>query len=297
MKKVLLGCAVVGMLASTTAQAQDGAAFRPVGGWTADYGEDYCRLIRTFSNGNDEVSLALERTQPGSPMRLIMVGDGIKTFRGADQIGFSFTPGGNAAKSRYVRSETSDGKQYLNFDPVTLTAFTFTPGTPPPMYSRTTEQETARGINGLALNEGLTDPVRFETGSLRAPITALQTCADDLLTVWGLDPEKHKTMTTLAILNPDPNGVLPQGTIPFGDFGKFGGGANQVRVLIGADGKPTGCTIYSPTLAQSLNERICTLVMSKATFQPAKDADGQPMASFWMGSPLFLGPPFPGGRR
>ena len=97
MKKVLLGCAVVGMLASTTAQAQDGAAFRPVGGWTADYGEDYCRLIRTFSNGNDEVSLALERTQPGSPMRLIMVGDGIKTFRGADQIGFSFTPGGNAA--------------------------------------------------------------------------------------------------------------------------------------------------------------------------------------------------------
>ena len=139
--------------------------------------------------------------------------------------------------------------------------------------------------------------MRFETGSLRAPITALQTCADDLLTVWGLDPEKHKTMTTLAILNPDPNGVLPQGTIPFGDFGKFGGGANQVRVLIGADGKPTGCTIYSPTLGQSLNERICTLVMSKATFQPAKDADGQPMASFWMGSPLFLGPPFPGGRR
>jgi len=82
-----------------------------------------------------------------------------------------------------------------------------------PPYDRAAEQETARGINGLALADGLTDPVRFETGSLRAPIATLQACADDLLKVWGLDPEKHKTMTTSAIPNPAPGGVLPQGTI------------------------------------------------------------------------------------
>ena len=131
----------------------------------------------------------------------------------------------------------------------------------------------------------------------RAPIAAMQACADDLLKVWGLDPEKHKTMTSAVILNPDSNGVLPQGTIPFGEFGKLGGGANQVRVLVGADGKPTSCVIYSPTLSQQLNQRICNLVMNKATFQPAKDAEGQAMTSYWMGSPMFLGPPFPGGRR
>jgi hypothetical protein len=97
------------------------------------------------------------------------------------------------------------------------------------------------------------------------------------------------------MLAPGGDPVLPQGTIPFGEFGKLGGGANQVRLTIGADGKPTACTIYSPTLSQSLNERICSLAM-KATFQPAKDAAGQPMASFWMGSPMVLGPPFPGRR-
>ena len=56
------------------------------------------------------------------------------------------------------------------------------------------------------LTEGLISPVRVETGSLRAPIEALQVCADDLLTVWGLDIEKHKTMTVPAILNPTPAG-------------------------------------------------------------------------------------------
>jgi hypothetical protein len=36
--------------------------------------------------------------------------------------------------------------------------------------------------------------------------------------------------------------------------------------------------------------------MSNARFTPAKDADGQPMPGFWVGSPMMLGPPMPGGR-
>ena len=64
-----------------------------------------------------------------------------------------------------------------------------------------------------------------------------------------------------------------------------------MRLLIGADGKVTACAIYAPSLAQSLNERICGLAKERASFQPAKDAGGQPMASVWMGSPMFLGPP------
>lgn len=297
MKRWFLGCAAAGLLAAQPAQAQDAAVFQPTGGWTADYGDDYCRLIRTFSDGKDEVSLALQRTQPGAPVRLILVGNGIKTFRGADQIGYSLLPSGPSAKTRYVRSETAEKAQFLSFDPIFLATPTFAPGTPPPPYDREAEQATARGITTLALNEGLTSPVRIETGSLRAPIAAMQTCADDLLQVWGLDAEKHKTMTSAVVLSPNPNGVLPQGTIPFSEFGKFGGGANEVRVLVSAEGKPTSCTIYSPSLSQSLNERICSLVMEKATFQPAKDAAGQAMASYWMGSPMFLGPPLPGGGR
>lgn len=297
MKRWFLGSAVVGLLAAQPAQAQDAAVFQPTGGWTADYGDDYCRLIRTFSDGKDEMSLALERTQPGASVRVLLVGNGIKTFRGADQIGYSLLPSGASAKTRYVRSETAEKAQFLSFEPIFLATPTFDPGTPPPPYDREAEQTTARGITTLALTEGLTSPVRIEMGSLRAPIAALQACTDDLLQVWGLDVEKHRTMTSGVVLNPDPNGVLPQGTIPFSEFGKFGGGANEVRVLVSAEGKPTSCAIYSPSLSQSLNERICSLVMEKATFQPAKDADGHAMASYWMGSPMFLGPPFPGGRR
>jgi hypothetical protein len=304
MKGMLSWIAAAALVAGPAAQAQDEAVFRPAGSWTADYGDDYCRLIRNFTDGTRTMSLALERLQPGADVRLIAVGEGMRPFRGADQIAYQFLPSGSAGKTRYVRSDTADGKQFIGFDPVTLAprpAFTppapGTPPAPPPVYSRADEQAAARAITGMQLSEGLTSPVRVETGSLGAAIGALQACADDLLTVWGLDAEKHKTMTAAAMLNPRQDGVLPQGTVPFGEFDKLGGGANQVRLLIGADGKVTGCAIYSPSLSQTLNEKICTLAKERASFQPAKDAAGQAMASVWMGSPLFLGPPFPGGRR
>jgi hypothetical protein len=305
MKGMLCWVAAAAMVVAPAAQAQDETiVFRPSGTWTADYGEDYCRLIRTFSDGQREFSLALERLQPGAFVKLIVVGEGMRPFRGADQIAYAFQPSGASGKARYVRSETADGKSLVSFDPVTLApppAFTppapGTPPGPPPMYNRTSEQETARGITGFMLTEGLISPVRVETGSLRAPIAALQACVDELLTHWGLDADKHKTMTVPPIMNPSPNGVLPQGTVPFSEFEKLGGGANQVRLLIGADGKVTDCAIFSPSLSQSLNERICSLAKERASFQPARDAGGQPMASVWIGSPMFLGPPFPGGGR
>jgi hypothetical protein len=296
MKGMLSLVAVATLFAAPAAQAQDAdIVFRPSGQWTADYGDDYCRLIRPFSDGQREFSLALERLQPGAFVRLIVVGEGMRPFRGAEQIAYQLQPAGASGKARYVRSETADGKQLVSFDPITLAqAPAFTPPAPPPMYDRAQELEAARGITGFMLTEGLTSPVRVETGSLRAPVAALQACADDLLAVWGLDAEKHKTMTALPIMNPRPDGVLPQNTVPFTEFDKLGGGANQVRLLIGADGKVTACAIYTPTLGQQLNDRICSLARERASFQPAKDAEGQPMASVWMGSPMFLGPPLRG---
>ena len=307
MKGMLSWVAAAALLAAPAAQAQDETAvFRPSGQWTADYGDDYCRLIRNFTDGTRTMSLALERLQPGAQVRLIAVGAGMRPFRGADQIAYRFLPSGSSGKARYVRSETPDGKQYVSFDPVTLAqpaAFAppapGTPPAPPPVYNRADEQATARGVTGLLLTEGLISPVRVETGPLGAAIGALQACADDLLTVWGLDAEKHKTMTMGPIMNAGPGGVLPQGTIPFTEFGKLAGGANEVRLLIGTDGEVTGCTVRMPSLSQSLNERICSLAKERASFQPAKDAGGQPMASVWMGSPMFLGPPprGPGGAN
>ena len=299
MKRTFSWMAIAGLLVSPAVQAQDAAVFRPSSAWAADYGDEYCGLVREFPNGEDTITLAFQRVQPGADTQLMLIGDAIKTFRGAEELGWHFLPNDAERKSRYGRGEV-DGKQYLRLDNVVLMPFS-PPAAgaafAPPTYDRAAEQAAARTLNGLLVSTGLTKPVRIETGALGAPIGALQACTDDLIKTWGLDPEKHKTMSTPAVMNPNPDGILPQGTIPFSDFAKFAGGGNQVRLMLDASGKPTSCTIFAPTLDKALNDRICQIVMEKASFTPAKDAAGEAMASYWMGSPMFLGPPMAMGGR
>jgi len=298
MKKMLLGCALAGLVVSPAAQAQDGATFNANSAWAADYGDDYCRLIRSFSDGKDKITLILQRVQPGADTQMMLIGNSLKAFRGSTELGWHFLPNDADRKSRYTRSETS-GQTYFRMEGVTLVPFSPpAPGTPPgpPRYDRAAEEAAGKNMTGLIVSSGLTKPVRIETGRLDAPVAALQACTDDLLKSWGLDAEKHKTASSPVIAPMSP-GWLPQGTIPFSDYAKFAGGGNQVRLMISAEGKPTACNVFSPTLDKALNDKICELLMEKASFTPAKDAAGQAMASYWMGSPMIFGPPMGGGRR
>src|SRR5205085_12615680 len=93
------------------------------------------------------------------------------------------------------------------------------PGAPfvPPAYDRAAEQTLAGNLNGVLVSTGLTKPVRIETGALGAPVGALQACTDDLIKTWGLEPEKHHTLSS-PVVPPIAPGWIPSGTIPFTDF-------------------------------------------------------------------------------
>jgi hypothetical protein len=287
---------------STPALAQDKVQqFKPSGPWALDYGDDYCRLMRSFQDGSSELAVGFERIEPGPTMRMILVSDGIGMFRGADTIGWRFTPADTERKAIFTTSETADGKQYVNLGPTMLAAVSppagNAPPAPPPPYDPAAERAAAKALTGFVLESGLTNPLQVETEALDAPIGALQACADDLLASWDLEPAKHKAGFVPAMPEGGGVGWLPTGTIPFTDFAKLAGGSNQVRLMVDASGKPTACHIHWPTLGQPVNDRICKILLDKGKFQPAKDPAGQPMASYWIGNPQFLGPPMPGFRR
>ena len=328
MRKCFVACLAAGAVTSggvAPAMAQEARSYKPAGQWALDYGDDYCRLSRSFSDGKDAVDVAFERIQPGPFMRMILVSDAIKPFRSAEEIGWHFTPGGGERKTRYTKSQTTGGTPYYNLGLVTLesapgdspgpfvvrrTIVTDSPAPPPmprsaentgppppPPYDRAMEQAVAKALTGFVVDSGLNKPVQIETGALDAPIAALQACADDLAETWGLDAAKLKSQTAPAVPEGGGVGWLPQGMIAFGDFGKLSGGSNQVRLMVDAAGMPTSCIIHWASLDQTTNDKICKALMTDAKFTPAKDADGQPMAGYWIASPLFLGPPMPGGRR
>jgi hypothetical protein len=288
--------AAVAPLAPAT--AQEAQVFRPSSVWALDYGDDYCRLMRDFSNGQDTVGLFLERTQPGPMMRLIVIGDSVRLFRGAQEIGYRMHPSGALRTVPRLRYETGSGQQYINLGPTTLADMpTPAPGAPPaapPPYTPQAEVAAGAQVTAVALERGLTRPVLIETEGLGEPIAALQACADDLVTSWGLDAEKHRTLSRPAMPSQPTAGWIASDTIPFAEFSKLSGGNNEFRVMVDAAGKPTSCHVQWPTLGEAINRRVCDAVMEKAAFMPALDQSGQEIDSFWTTSVFFLMPPFRG---
>lgn len=296
MRKLVAACVLAGLVA-TPVQAQNAAprVFNQDGAWALDYGDDYCRLAGNFTNGADRIALAIERIEPGTSMRVALVGNAVKLFRRASEIGVALTPATTERKMRYVVSKVGD-EQYVLFDRVTL-AEPAAPGTSPALYDRAAEATLAKGVTGLRLGSGLNEPVAVHTGPLGAGIKALQGCADDMVKSWGLDVARHQTLSKAAAPAGPTAGWLPQGTVPFGDFNKLAGGMNQLRVMIDATGKATECKVHWASLDAVKNQQICATVLERGTFTPALDAGGQAMASYVMLSPFFLLPPPPGGGR
>ena len=58
-------------------------------------------------------------------------------------------------------------------------------------------------------------------------------------------------------------------------------GVTSFRLEVGTDGKPTSCTVTGSSGSALLDDTTCRLVMRRAKFQPAKDTEGNPIASVY----------------
>ncbi len=278
------------------AAQEEARAFTRTGQWQLDAADEECRIARAYTNGTDQVALALERNRADNVVRLVLVSNAMTTFRTTEQLGYRFLPDGQQQSARYIHAEMDGGQHYFNLGSVMLG----TPAAPSadgaiPLYDRAAEQAYAATITAIEINEGLTQPLRLETGSLRAAVTALETCTDDLVRTWGLDWEKHQGLTRRAAPDGRASDWIPEGTVGFGEFASFTGGRNPFRVMVSAEGQPTACTALWVSLDAGKNERICNAIMQNGRFLPALDATGQPLASYWIVDYMLgLAPPPPG---
>lgn len=60
-------------------------------------------------------------------------------------------------------------------------------------------------------------------------------------------------------------------------------GAVGFRLEVAADGRPAGCSVVSSSGSQSLDSTTCRLLMERARFRPARDAQGKATADRFTG--------------
>lgn len=305
LKSVGAACAFVAALAGGVASARDKAplVLEPTSQWHLDYADDSCRMVRIFGEGDNKSVFLIERYEPGDSFFLLVAGEPLKASRYADAA-LRFGPEGHEWEGPIQPADFGE------YSPAVMANGMFLV-TPPGLHKKgkekdsDLEEEEAQApdvfgqrispeqeavISWLEVRRERRRPVRLELGSMEKPMAAMRQCTDELLTHWGIDLEAHRGLSRAATPATDYTRWVRSSDYPVGLIHQGAQGIVQFRLSVGADGQPTQCHIQKSTRPEGFDKAVCKALMRRARFEPAQDADGQPIASYWRNTVHFIMP-------
>jgi TonB family protein len=290
---VIAGPAAAQIMLPAEAAARKGTILlQPSSPWNIDFGESRCRLARIFKSEDAEHILFIEQGAPRAQFSLTMAGPELRHFSGYSSVligtssdeplhelpragkgkvegyGEALIIGSMRIDDRFEQDDYSDDSSSKGDGKIDRKQ-TFA-GIDPVEAGTIERIVLTRGKRGLS----------FETGNMKAPIEALNLCSSDLLIRWGLDPDQHKKYSPPRMINSRTvvrsiQAKYPTRALRSGEQGIF-----RLRAIVGADGSVSDCVIENATITERLESPAC-IEMRKAKFEPALDADGSPMRSFY----------------
>ena len=279
---------------ASTAETPEPLVLKPSSTWQVNYAEDQCRLVRQSGEGEQAVLLFMDRYGPSEYFRMSISGKPMRTSIEKGDADVQFGPVEEEQKLSFLNGFL--GKQAalvfasaarIAGRTATETAAYTNQDASEAVLVQPISEERQRATNYLRIGKPLRTSVVLQTGSMRAPLAALNTCIDNLLTTWGVDVEKHKNLTRPVKPLKSPGEWIVSSDYPLQML--FAGQPALVsfRLSVGADGVPTACHIQATTRLKSFDDAVCKSVMRRARFSPALDAEGQAIASYYQNNVRF----------
>jgi len=243
----------------------------PTSKWQMDYAPSECRLLRSFSEGNDRVTLQLSRLDVDDVLEMALAGPRMPATAEESDVAVSTStvaqvPGMHARG--YAAGKDSPGTIRFQPDldlPIAL------------RHDVAANQQTRLGVNFARRYS-----VQLELGSMKGALSALDKCMDDLITTWRLDPVEQRQRKSAPEPANDPVGWFRANDFPT-SLNRGGlGGIVVMRLMVGADGLVTNCEVAKAGGDKAFEDLTCQLATSRARFRPAVGAGGQPIASVWI---------------
>jgi len=126
--------------------------------------------------------------------------------------------------------------------------------------------------------------VRFALPGMASALRALADCETVLLNAWGYDPAKVAgNARPIAREKWFSGRDYPQRAMEEREAGE-----TDYRVMVSPEGKPTDCIVTLASGSSTLDKRTCATIMSRATFVPATDAGGKPVAGIHADAILWM---------
>jgi TonB family protein len=260
-----------GLVGTSAAAADPIVPLAPVSKWQMDYAPAECRLLRTFGEGKDKVTLQLSRLD---------VEDALELSLAAERM---------PATDNYVPASVSTStvekvpKMYARGAAATretpgIIRFGGDMGLVAALRADTVANQPTR----LSVNLPHRYRVQLDLGPMKGPIAALDTCMNDLITSWGLDPNEQRQRKSAPVPTSAPMTWFRPDDYP-SDLSRRGSdGTVVVRLVIAADGSIKTCSVAKSGGDKAFEDLSCRLAMARARFRPAVGASGQPITSSWI---------------
>jgi len=283
---------------SALAGAKEPLRLKPSSKWNVHYAEDSCRMGRSFGEGDQKVTMIIDRFEPSDWLKMSFVGKPADTFKFDGDAQIRFGPNEEWQEVPFFPATLADKTPSL----ILRHSFRIGPrsdaeiatyeaaekaGTDEAFIWSTITPEREAAVTFVEVKRPARQPFVLETGSMGAPFAALRKCNDELLLHWGIDVARHATLSRTVVPKEKPSRWMRSADYPVQMIVEGKRAIVQFRLNVDATGKPTACNIQQSTRPKAFDDAVCRGLMKRATFEPALDAEGKPLASYYINTVVF----------
>ena len=269
------------------AEKETATRLAPLRPWNIDFSENRCRLSRLFGTEKEPHLIFFEQAAPSGGFGLTFAGSQLKRFGRVSDVSLGAERDEPIEPiERFYHGDVAGIGPAIIIADYQIGRFDETSVDAKEKGDEIPRLSTA----GIDLDEAATidrfvltreeDVVSFETGDMMPAFQALNVCTSDLLRSWGLDPDEHQAYrspvwTNRISVSKRIARYYPRDALNRGEMGVF-----RMRVIVEKDGAVSDCFLEASTESARLNSPACRQ-MRRAKFEPARDAQGEPMRSFY----------------
>lgn len=280
---VLLTGALISSGGAPLRAEDEPVVLQPSTNWHLDYGEERCRLVRLFGPEDDQTVFWIEQTGPSASFSWLIAGgivDHLGTKRSltaafGDFAPFDFNTSGEPVSRQSLElGKYGDALQGRGYE---RPKEEMAPTSVPPLLNL---DAGARIDHVDFYRKGRS--ARLNTGQLKAAFDAMNACSANLYEHWGLKAgELDQIAQGARPLNMERVARRIQQHYPLTAERRGENATIELKMLIGVDGKVEKCIFIKKTKAENFDDKACQIMMSDAQFEPASDAQGNPVRDFY----------------
>lgn len=275
-------------LPAVPAQAADESGrLAPSSEWSVSSDGESCLIVRRFG-GEGGVSFGLQAFSPNASLYNTIVRGDPLPHRDAGALDIEYRYGRDA-QAVAATGLLGGGRnpRVTFFAPLEPASVLEARRNGEPPSAADAAREAAIDEFAIAFSRGR--PLVLQLGSMAAPLRQLRECAATLPEKWGMDPAVQRSLSRPAVPL-DMGSWLGPGNYPW-EYLRNGLSVRvHLRLMTDERGAVSRCVVQAPRGDNIAGTVACSEIAETARFEPALDAEGRPVASYFTTSIFFNTP-------